>query len=478
MTNNGCGQFSSPEGVGPGVSGSPESLAALTNAADVSTFETLSIRGHGSSLTLVEHPTPPSLTLRFIVENQELVKKLAQDRGVDCDVDGIVSLATKRNSLTQSLDSIRAELNAASRHGRVDEAQRAALRQKRDSMRPLEKSFEVVERELREKVSYVPNLLHPEVPIGPESMNRAVFHWGDIPNFPFEVKDHLDIAKGLDLIDVDRGSKVAGRGFVFLKRELVLMRNALVSFFLEHVAPKGYIPLSTPVVSDDRILYGTGYHPWQTKENFRVGDPDASRSLIGTSEQVTIAQHTDEILDPSKLPIKYCAESQCFRTEAGAAGRDSRGMFRLHQFGKVEQIVICKPAEAEFYLHEAIGNQEWLCQQLGLPYRVLLMASQDIAPPGYHKFDIEIWMPGQNRYRELGSHSNLSDFQSRRLNIRYRDEETGGMVYPHTISAIGFSDRILIGILENCQQADGSVAVPHALYPYMGGISKITPRNR
>jgi seryl-tRNA synthetase len=255
-----------------------------------------------------------------------------------------------------------------------------------------------------------------------------------------------------------------------LKNEAVRIRYALIQMFTDKLTDQGFELVSPPYLTKDLTLYASGYLPFAQKDNFKIVNEDLS--LIGTSEQSLLGIHLDEIL--VKLPLLYLGDSMCFRTEAGSYGRDTAGILRVHQFYKLEQIVYCHPDESEAWHLKCLENEEWLMQELEIPYQVVLTASQDLAAPGRMKYDTEAWIPSQGKYRETTSNTNMDDYQTRRGNIRFKIGKEKG--FPHTISATGFCDRLIIAIMENYQEADGSIVIPQKLVPYMGGLSVIQPK--
>ena len=331
-------------------------------------------------------------------------------------------------------------------------------------------ALEEKERELNVKVdealSWLPNILDPEVPMGKDDAdNKEIRKVGTIRDFDFPIKDHQEIAEKLDILDIKRGAKVAQAGFYYWKGKGALLCDALYTWVKAELIKRGFTPMITPCLAKERTLFGTGYLPFFADQTYKLEREDLA--LIGTSEQTLVGYHADETLEAEKLPLFYTAYSPCFRTEAGSYGKASRGIFRVHQFHKVEQIIFCKPEDSVNQHLFALENEEMLLQKLGLPYHVVDVCVGDMGAPGYRKYDIEAWFPGFNGYREVTSNTNLTEFQSRRLNIRYKAKD-GSKGYVHTISATAATDRVAICILENYQQADGSVIIPEVLRPYTG----------
>jgi seryl-tRNA synthetase len=409
------------------------------------------------------------LDLKLILQHPEAVKRNCELRGFSVDVDQIVQLDGERRSLLARLEGTRHEAKQVARGVDRDQArERGRELKKRDD--ELAQSVVRVEAALHEAVSRLPNMLDPRVPIGGEDANAVVRQVGTPRAFDFEPRPHEEIGQALDLIDFKRAVHASTSRFYALKNEAVLMRLALIRLFVDHAMKQGFELISPPLLTKRQALFASGYLPFAEKDNYTVAGTDLS--LIGTSEQVLLGMHVDEVL--TRLPILYLGDSMCFRTEAGSYGRDTAGMIRVHQFYKLEQIVYCLPSESEQWHLQCLENEEWLLAQLEIPYRVILIASGDLGAPGAIKYDTEAWLPAPRVHRETTSNTNLLDYQTRRGNIRYRIGAEKG--FPHTISATGFTDRVIAAILENYQQADGSVEVPGFLRSALGGLAAIRPR--
>jgi seryl-tRNA synthetase len=350
--------------------------------------------------------------------------------------------------------------------------------------REIDKEITALEKQVNayeEKVHYclmeTPNLLHESVPTGKdEHDNVPIIKWGEIPKFSFPVKNHIDLGLNLDIIDIERAGKVAGSRFFYLKREGVLLDMALMSFALEEMIKKGYTPMEPPFLMRRKPYEGVVALGDFESDLYKVENEDLY--LIATSEHPMAAMYMDEVLKAKDLPLKLVGVSANFRKEAGAHGKDTRGIFRTHQFNKVEQFVFCKPKDSWNNHEELIRNAEELVQKLDLPYRIVNCCTGDIGTVAAKKYDIEAWMPAQNAYREIISCSNCTDYQARRLNIRYRKKEGAppkGFV--HTLNSTALATgRTIVAILENYQQEDGPVIVPEVLRKYMGGMEKIEPK--
>lgn len=406
------------------------------------------------------------LDIKFIREHFKEVEKNNKRRGSKVDLKEITDLDDKRLALIKEAEELRHQINVASKQKPTPEEIKK-LREVGEKAKKLEGDLKEVEGKLFEKMSWLPNILSPEVPDGKSGDdNVEVRKWGEPKKFDFKARDHVELGKILDVIDIDRATKVSGARYYYLKNEAVLMELALVDFALKYLIKQGFTPFITPEVAKERTLFGTGYLPFFAEDIYKIEKEDLS--LIGTSEQTLVAYHADEILEEKDLPLKYVGFSSCFRTEAGSYGKDVRGILRVHQFDKVEQILFTTPETSEHWHNVCQENEEYFFKELGIPYRVVKICVGDFGAPGYLKYDVEAWLPGQEKYREVTSNTNITSFQTRRLNIRFR-KKNGGIDYPHTISATGIAiGRAIIAILENYQQEDGSIVVPKVLRDYMG----------
>lgn len=415
------------------------------------------------------------LDLQFICDHRDEVVENCTKRGVQADVDAVIRLRDQRNALIVRGDEIRRqqkEVSAKIPKAAADE--RPALIEQgkvlRDEVSAIDEQLKVVEEQLRSEQARIPNLTHPEAPIGGEADAREIRVWGRRPEFSFPVKDHVELAAGLDLIDFEAGARVAGSGFYFLKNDAVLLEMALVQFALTKLRGEGFTLFTTPDLARDSVLEGIGFTPRGTETQiYSVADTDLS--LVATAEITLGGIQKDQTLEQSVLPLKYAGLSHCFRTEAGAAGRATRGIYRVHQFTKVEMFGYAGPdvKESDALHLEILRIEEEIFQALGIPYRVIDTASGDLGGPAYRKFDIEAWMPGRGEYGEVTSASNCTDYQARRLNIRCRSQERKGTQYVHTLNGTAIScARAIIAVLENYQQEDGTVVVPEVLRPWVG----------
>src|SRR5207249_4696212 len=355
-------------------------------------------------------------------------------------------------------------------------------KQLRGEVAEFETQLKQIESDLKAVVSTIPNMTHPAAPIGalPED-NKVIKKWGEPTKFDFKPKDHVAIAEALDLVDFEAGAAVAGQKFYFLKNEAVLLEIALIHYAFDTLLKHGYTPIITPDLARVEVLEGIGFMPrGEGTQIYSIANSDLC--LIATAEITLGGMHRDQILDESKLPLKYVGLSHCFRTEAGAPGRDTRGLYRVHQFTKVEMFAFTTPEQSEAVHLELLATEEEIFQKLGLPYQVIDTCTGDLGGPAYRKYDLEAWMPGRGHggeYGEVTSTSNCTDYQARRLNIRYKGAAFKGTRFVHTLNGTAVAaSRAILAILENNQQADGSVAVPEALRPWLGGLEQIGPRHQ
>lgn len=427
------------------------------------------------------------LDIKFIRENVDLMKETVAKKAIKLDIDQLLAVDDKRRTLIKEQETLRAQQNAANES--IAKAQGEEKKGKINSMKAiaekvsqLTKELSTVEQEFHVLMLKVPQIPLPDTPVGDESANQVVRTVGAPPTFPFPAKDHLEIAHGLDGIDIERGVKLMGtRGYI-LKNDVARLELALMMYALDFLREKGFTQLSLPVLAKARFFEGTGHFPFAEQETFKVmdqrNDEDSLLYLIGTSEVPMCGYHADEILDKSQLPLRYTASTNCFRTEVGSYGRDTKGLYRVKQFTKVEQVILCENnlETSTNLLKEIVANAEAFIQSLEIPYRVLRIATGDMGAGKVEMYDIESWMPSRNKYGETHSASNLGDWQARRSNLRYADGKT--KQYCHTLNnTLMASPRLLIPMLENHQREDGSVYVPPALRPYLGGKEFLTPRN-
>jgi len=424
------------------------------------------------------------LDIKFIVNNPDAVKKAAQDKNMSVDIDKLLAVYEDVKAITSQADSLRGERNSLSREipklqGAEKEQGVVRVRELKDEISELESRLSGLKEEFDELMLQVPSVPLPEVPIGKgEEDNVELRRVGNIPKFDFEAKDHLELAEALDIVDIPRAVNIAGSRSYMLKNEGALLELAVTRFVIDHLWAKGFHLLTVPVLVRERAMTGTGYFPLGREQAYAI--PEDELYLVGTSEVSMVSFHQDEILSYRDLPRKYTALSTCFRREAGTYGKDTRGLYRVHQFQKVEQVVFCEADDevAEKLHMELLANVEEILQALELPYRVALACTGEIGAGQVRKHEVETWMPSRNAYSETHSCSTLNDYQSRRLNIKYRDSD-GKSKFCYTLNNTGIaSPRILIPLLENNQNADGSVTVPPALRTYMNGLVRIVPKKR
>ncbi len=418
------------------------------------------------------------LDLQFICDHRDEVAENCRLRGVTADIDAVVQLRDERNALIASTDELRRlqkEVSAGIPKASADE--RPALieqgRQLRADVSAADEQLRQIESRLRDEQSRIPNMTHPDVPVGGEDDAAEIRTWGEKPAFSFQPRDHVDLAAHLDLIDFEAGARVTGSGFYFLKNDAVLLEMALVQFALTKLRAEGFTLFTTPDLARDSVLEGIGFSPRGNETQiYSIADTDLS--LVATAEITLGGIQKDQILDEADLPLRYAGLSHCFRTEAGAAGRATRGIYRVHQFTKVEMFAYTGPdPELSNAVHaDILRIEEEIFQALRIPYRVIDTATGDLGGPAYRKFDIEAWMPGRGdggEYGEVTSASNCTDYQARRLNIRCRNPERKGTQFAHTLNGTAIScARALVALLENNQQEDGSVVVPEVLRPWVG----------
>src|SRR5215211_447609 len=416
----------------------------------------------------------PLLDLKFIRENAGAVEENCRNRGVEADVGLVVELADRRSALIQETNELKQRQNQMAKSiGRErDEDARARLieesRAMKEQLPSKERELHEVEERLRDEQLKIPNMTHPDSPIGKDDTeNVEIRRWGEIPDFPFVPKDHVELGEQLGIIDFDAGAKVAGSKFYFLRGGAVLLELGLVRYAMDILMERGYQPTITPDLARDEMLVGTGFVP-RGPETQIYSVENSELSLIATAEIALAGSLTDEIVQDKELPIRLAGLSHCFRTEAGSHGRASRGLYRVHQFTKVEMFAFTTPEQSEAMHNEMLEIEEHIFQGLDLPYRVVDICTGDLGGAAYRKYDLEAWMPGRNDYGEVTSTSNTTDYQARRLRIRYR-KAGGRPQLLHTLNGTALAiSRALIALLEIYQQEDGSVLLPKVLIPYVG----------
>ncbi len=416
---------------------------------------------------------------KLLKENPEAVRELLKRRQMDFPLDELVGFDRRRRELIVETQDLKHKKNLLSESIAVKKKSKqdatAELEQMKSVSASLEKGGQElasVEERFQRLAMLLPNILHESVPVGKDETNNVVVRTGgtikDIP----KPRDHVDIAAALDLADLERAAKIAGARFYFLKNELVRMNYALVQFALEFLAEKGYTPIQPPYMIRKTPMEGAVILGDFEEVIYKLENEDLY--MIGTSEHAIASMHMDEIFDGKKLPIRYAGFSPCFRKEAGAHGKDMKGIFRVHQFEKVEQFVYCRPEDSWQEHERMLATSQEFFDRLGIPYRVMLLCSGDTGKVSAKTYDIEAWMPGQNAYREIVSCSNCLDYQARRLKIRFRDKTNEETRLLHTLnSTLVATERTMVAIMENYQTPGGTVQVPQALQKYMGGIEEI-----
>ncbi|MBI2097149.1 MAG: serine--tRNA ligase [Candidatus Sungbacteria bacterium] len=418
------------------------------------------------------------IDIELIRKNPELVKDALKKRGADVGVDYIREVDTKRLAALRELEKMRAEQNEMSaEYSKAGEARRTLLvinsKELKDKIGHKEFELKTLEDEVSELLKQIPNLPLPEVPPGVSEKDNVVLHEvGDKPDFEFEPLNHVALGTSLDILDFESGAKVSGSGFYYLKNEGVLLELALVQYALDILRQRGFVIWLTPDLAREQFYVGTGYLPRGPEaQTYEVKDSDLG--LIATSEVTLAGIHAGEILEEKDLPLRYAGYSHCFRQEAGSYGKYSRGLYRVHQFSKVEMFVYARPEDSAAMHEKLLSVEETLWQGLKIPYRVVGMCAGDLGTQAARKIDLEAWMPGRGDWGEVTSASNTTDYQSRNLGIRYR-RENGENGFVHTLNGTAIAtSRAIIAILENYQEADGSVRIPEALRPYMLGVYEL-----
>ena len=417
---------------------------------------------------------------KIIRDKPELIKEMLKDRAIDFDLEKMLELNKVRKEMMQQSDELKQKRNQMSTKIATEKKpgndasellqQMSQISTELDDMENQRKTIEVD----YQKLSFsIPNMIHDSVPRGVDgTFNKQVRTWGDIPKFDFEVKDHIDLGLGLDIMDLERASKTAGARFYYLKGGLVKLGQALTAFALDFISKKNYDLIQPPYMINRQSMEGAVIADDFEEVIYKVQDEDLF--LIGTSEHAIASMHYDEILEGSKIPLRYASISPCFRKEAGAHGKDQKGIFRVHQFEKVEQFVFCRPEESWDEHEKMIQITEEFYQKLEIPYKLMLLSSGDMGKVSAKTYDLEAWMAGQNAYREIVSCSNCLDYQSRRLKIRFREKSNEDTKYIHTLnSTLVAIERTMVAILENNQTKDGLVHVPEVLQKYFGDETKL-----
>ena len=412
---------------------------------------------------------------KILRENPDIIRKMLKDRAVNFSLDDLIKLDKERRDLIIKTDDLRKKKNEIAleiaqkkKSGQETTPLIEQMRQVSETLSGLEDIQTKTESEYTKLALTLPNLIHESVPIGKdETANKELRKWGKIPQFDYKIKDHIEISQNLDLIDLERAAKVAGSRFYYLKNDLVKLNQALIHYALDFLSEKNYIPIQTPYMINRSSMEGAIIANDFEDVIYKIEGDDLY--LIGTSEHAVASMHSDEILEGKSLPMKYAGVSPCFRKEAGAHGRDQKGIFRVHQFEKVEQFIFSRPEESWKEHEQMLSIVEEFYQKLEIPYRIVVLSSGDLGKISAKTYDLEAWMAGQNSYREIVSCSNCLDFQARRLKIRFRDRTNDQPQYLHTLnSTLVATSRTLVSILENFQTKDGHITIPKILQKYVG----------
>lgn len=412
------------------------------------------------------------LDIQFVRENKDRVIRTAKAKNVNVDIDALLEADEHRRALLAEIEQLRQQRNAlaaSSQNTRPSDEQIAKGKVIKDQLNEKEKQLEPIEKSFSQLLSDIPNVIPEDTPLGEEA-NKPEKHWGE-PRKD-KVVDHQTWGEGRGLIDFERGAKVAGNKFYYLKGPLVKLELAVFEMGLDLAEKYGFVPITVPHMVNTRTVQGTGFLPrGEERQIYKIEGEDLN--LIATAEIPITGYHADEIIDEKNLPVLYAGLSPAYRMEAGAYGKHSKGLYRVHQFNKLELYVFCKPADSEEWHKKLIQLEEELCQALEIPYEIVRIAAGDLGAPAYKKYDINYWSPVDQSYRELMSCSNVTDYQARRLNVRYRDK-SGSVNYLHSLNgtAAAFS-RVCIALIENHQLPDGKLNVPLALRPYLGGKTNL-----
>ena len=417
---------------------------------------------------------------KLIKEKPEVIKNMLKARSVEFDLEGLINSDQKRREFITKTDELRKKKNQVAlnisekkKKGEDISSILAEMKSVSEQLSKLEVDQNSIEKKYLKLATSIPNLIHESVPIGEdEGSNKEIKKWGNIPEFDFKIKDHIDISEDLDLVDLERAAKVAGARFYYLKNDLVRLNQALINFGLDFLREKGYSAVQPPYMINRESMEGAVIAEDFEEVIYKIDNQDLY--MIGTSEHAMAAMHSKEIIEGKDIPKKYAGISPCFRKEAGAHGRDQKGIFRVHQFDKIEQFVFSKPEDSWKEHEKLLSIAEEFYQKLEIPYRVMLLSTGDTGNISAKTYDIEAWMAGQNAYREIVSCSNCLEYQARRLKIRFRDKTNEDTQYVHTLnSTLIATTRVLVAIMENFQTKDGHIRIPEVLQGYMGNQKEI-----
>jgi seryl-tRNA synthetase len=424
------------------------------------------------------------LDLAFVRENIDLVADALEKKGAEAPLDELEEVDTKRRELIQEVEKLKQERNQSSekigqlkREGKDEAAQKIIDRMQTvaDDIKELDQELKKYNQRLEEIMLQLPNIPQDNVPVGTdETDNQCVKEWGEPREFDFSSQAHWDLGENLDILDFEKGAKVSGARFTFLKRSAAKLERALIDFMIDiHTTEHGYEEVYPPFMVHEQSMYGTGQLPKFAEDAFKVEDTDYY--LIPTAEVPITNMYREQIFAKDELPINHVASSACFRAEAGAHGRDTRGIIRQHQFNKVEMVKFVEPKDSQQELEKLVKNSETVLQRLKLPYRIMDMCTGDLGFTAAKKYDLEVWMPSYDTYREVSSCSNFKSFQARRAEIKYRPEPGANTKHVHTLNGSGLAiGRTAAAIMENYQTEEGEIEIPEALRDYMGGKKKIT----
>ena len=417
---------------------------------------------------------------KLIKEKPEVIKDMLKARSVEFDLEGFIDSDQKRREFITKTDELRKKKNQVAlnisekkKKGEDISSILAEMKSVSEQLSKLEVEQNNIEKKYLKLATSIPNLIHESVPIGEDDeSNKEIKKWGNIPEFDFKIKDHIDISEDLDLVDLERAAKVAGARFYYLKNDLVRLNQALINFGLDFLREKGYSAVQPPYMINRESMEGAVIAEDFEEVIYKIDNQDLY--MIGTSEHAMAAMHSKEIIEGKDIPKKYAGISPCFRKEAGAHGRDQKGIFRVHQFDKIEQFVFSKPEDSWKEHEKLLSIAEEFYQKLEIPYRVMLLSTGDTGNISAKTYDIEAWMAGQNAYREIVSCSNCLEYQARRLKIRFRDKTNEDTQYVHTLnSTLIATTRVLVAIMENFQTKDGHIRIPQVLQGYMGNQKEI-----
>ena len=417
---------------------------------------------------------------KIVKEKSHIIRDMLKARAVDFDLDTLITSDQKRREFILKTDELRKKKNQValeiSQKKKAKEDTSSILSEMKNmsnELAKLESEQEIIENTYSKLALTIPNLIHESVPIGTdENANKEVRKWGNIPTFDFKINDHIDISENLDIVDLERAAKVAGARFYYMKNDLVRLNQSLISYGLDFLSKKEYSLVQPPYMINRESMEGAIIADDFEEVIYKIEDEDLY--MIGTSEHAMAAMRSKEIIEGKDLPLRYAGISPCFRKEAGAHGRDQKGIFRVHQFDKIEQFVFSRPDDSWNEHERMLANTEEFYQSLEIPYRVMLLSTGDMGKVSAKTYDIEAWMAGQNAYREIVSCSNCLDYQARRLKIRFRDKTNEDTQYVHTLnSTLIATTRILVSIMENGQTKDGHIKIPNVLQKYMGNQKEI-----